>query len=103
MGCGLACWVGVVTEPDPLRRGRGRPRLPRFVLAEPELVPITQEQYEQAVTALAGMIVDYWRRHDDRHLPSAPTDPDITSSKLVSWSEGVGVNPPDGDLPRAEE
>ena len=49
------------------------------------------------------MIVDYWRRHDDRHRPPAPTDPDITASKPPSWSDGLGVNAPDGDPQPAEE
>ncbi len=72
-------------------------------MAEPELVPITQEQYKQAVTALAGMIVDHWRRHDDRHPPPAPSDPDFLASKPLSWSDGLGVNPPDGDPQPTEE
>lgn len=72
-------------------------------MGEPELVPITQERYEQAVTALARMIVGYWRRHDDLHRPPAPTDPDITASKPLSLSDGLGVNPPDGDPRPAEE
>ncbi len=72
-------------------------------MGEPELVPISQEQHKQAVTALAGMIVDHWCRHDDSHLPPAPTDPDILASKPLSWSDGLGLNPSDGDLPPAEE
>jgi len=76
--------------------------LPVFVMAEPKLVPITQAQHEQAVTALAGMIVDYWRRHDDRHLRPAPTDRDTAAADGLSRPDGVGVNSLDGDPPPAE-
>jgi hypothetical protein len=49
------------------------------------------------------MIVDHWRRHDDRHRPPAPTDPDIAASKRLSRSDGLAVSPPDGDPQPTEE
>lgn len=42
------------------QRGRGRPPLPEFRLTEPEVVPITEQQYQQAVDLLAAMILDYY-------------------------------------------
>jgi hypothetical protein len=37
----------------------------------PEVVPISPEDYQQAVTALAQMIEQWWRNHHDDE-PSIP-------------------------------
>lgn len=50
---------------EPVRRGRGRPRLPQLRLTAPETVAITPEQYRQAVDLLASMIPEYY--HYARH------------------------------------
>lgn len=42
------------------RRGRGRPPLPELRLTEPEVVPITEQRYQQVVDLLAAMILDYY-------------------------------------------
>jgi hypothetical protein len=70
-------------------------------MGESDVVPISQAQYQQAVTVLAGMIADHWRRHDDHHLRAAPTDHHTTANSL-SWPDSPGVNLPDGDPPPAE-
>jgi len=43
--------VIVMTEPDPVRRGRGRRRLASFVMAEPDVATFTQVQCALALTA----------------------------------------------------
>lgn len=49
----------------PNGRERGRPqRALRLTLTEPEVVPITEHQYRQAVEILAAMIVDWVQRPD---------------------------------------
>ena len=54
-------------DSEPVRRGRGRPRLPQVRLTAPETVAITPEQYRQAVDLLASMILDY---HYAQHRPA---------------------------------
>jgi hypothetical protein len=45
---------------EPVRRGRGRQRLPQLRLTAPETVAITADQYRQAVDVLASMILSYY-------------------------------------------
>jgi hypothetical protein len=42
-------WESRPVDSVPVRRGRGRPRLPHLWLAAPETVAITTDQYRQAV------------------------------------------------------
>jgi hypothetical protein len=71
-------------------------------MAEPEVVPLTQELYKQAVTVLAGMIVDYWRREDVHRLRPVHADHDNAVADGLSCPDGDGVNSLDGDQPPAE-
>jgi hypothetical protein len=48
-------------------RGRKRPR-PIRVLA-PDVVPMSTDDYEQAVTALAAMIAAWWHDHRPNPFP----------------------------------
>lgn len=56
-------------------------------LGEPEVVPMSKEDHDQAVHVLAGMIVDWWEAGsqlsssgDDRAGYRSDTRPDHTSS-----------------------
>jgi hypothetical protein len=59
---------------DPAGAG-GTPRrgVLRPILTPPEVVPMTEEQYRQAVDVLAAMIVDWWRR-EERNAGDTTTD-----------------------------
>jgi hypothetical protein len=41
-----------------------------LTLTEPKTVPMTEQEYEQAVDVLAGMIAEWWRREMARRPPS---------------------------------
>ena len=43
-------------------------------LREPETAPMTPEQYEQAVSALSVMILDWWRSQPHGHEPKQLAD-----------------------------
>jgi hypothetical protein len=47
----------------------------RPTLAEPELVPMTQDQHDQAVAALATMICDWLRTRPAADTPDNADDP----------------------------
>jgi hypothetical protein len=51
-------------ESGPTRRSR-RGTTP-IRLGPPKVVPISEEDYRQAVTALATMIIDWWRAQEGR-------------------------------------
>ena len=56
------------------RRSSARNRLVALQLTEPEVVPITARQYEQAVNALASMILSWARRQAASRVE--PQEPD---------------------------
>ncbi len=43
---------------------------PRWVLAPPQTVPMSPEQYEQAVAAWAVLIASWWTRNPPEHQQS---------------------------------
>jgi hypothetical protein len=61
-------------EGEPMRRGRGRPRLPALRLTAPEVVTITPDQYQQAVDLLASLILRYhYAQHSRAQLAGDPS------------------------------
>lgn len=63
-------WDSRHVNGEPVRRGRGRPRLPQLRLTAPETVAITSDQYRQAVDVLASMILGYY--FYARHCAAVP-------------------------------
>jgi hypothetical protein len=54
---------------------RGR-RLPAIKVLPPRVGPISGEDYQKAVTALAEMIGQWWCRQHDHDRSPVPGDPD---------------------------
>jgi hypothetical protein len=73
-----ALWPGRVDplDSEPVRRGRGRPRLPQWRLTGPETVPITPDEHRQAVDLLTSMILDYY--HAQHHPAVRPVERPLT-------------------------
>jgi hypothetical protein len=68
---GAVAWESRPVDSEPVRRGRGRPRLPHLRLAAPETVAITTDQYRQAVDLLASMMLDH---HHAQHQTAVRPD-----------------------------
>ncbi|GAA2669680.1 hypothetical protein Apa02nite_016560 [Actinoplanes palleronii] len=49
----------------------------------PEVVPMSPEEYQQAVTALAQMIEQWWRNHHDDEPSDRDRPADLPHSPLV--------------------
>jgi hypothetical protein len=54
------------TNSQPGRARRAKRSAVPIRLGPPEVVPISEEDYRQAVTALATMIVEWWRAQEGR-------------------------------------
>jgi hypothetical protein len=57
----------------PAGREPERNRVLRLTLTEPETAPMSEQQHEQAVTALATMIASWVERRIYRHHDTPPT------------------------------